>query len=334
MTIRYDITPQMKKYDGIGQVWLPYIMYFNAPNYSSDVVNTDARGFRLVCRGSRVVANFRGDDKAPVCLLVGGSTVFGVGASTDQKTIPSILSSTTGRLWLNFGGRAYSSTQEFILFMLNRHYLGKISRIVIFSGLNNLALHCCLSPDHPKEIGTFFFWNKYNKAMNETVRRPMKEAALSIMRKVVRTMRPDSAGKIYDGDPGHLLAIMERDISNWKLVASGLGVEVYYVLQPMAHWIRRDYSKEEKALFSELDSMRDGQWKMFRERLNYEKYRWFSQNVREICQRQGVPFCDMNEELSNRNLDGRWLFVDRAHLTDEGNAIVSDILKEKKIAYE
>jgi len=38
MDIRYTIAPQMKEYDKITQKWIPYLMYFHSPCYSSAVV--------------------------------------------------------------------------------------------------------------------------------------------------------------------------------------------------------------------------------------------------------------------------------------------------------
>ena len=49
---RYKYCPQMKEYDKLRKVWLPYLMYFNQPNYSSSIINTDSRGFRCVTNKS------------------------------------------------------------------------------------------------------------------------------------------------------------------------------------------------------------------------------------------------------------------------------------------
>ncbi|MBP5090758.1 SGNH/GDSL hydrolase family protein, partial [Pseudomonas chlororaphis] len=51
MTARIKLTPQMAEYeqkftDGGEVRWLPYLMYFHPTDHSSEVVNTDASGFR------------------------------------------------------------------------------------------------------------------------------------------------------------------------------------------------------------------------------------------------------------------------------------------------
>ena len=162
---RYNIAPQMKEYDKIGNIWIPYLMYFHTPNYSSGVVNTDSRGFRVVYKDSKRISDFKGIDGQSVCLFVGGSTAFGVGATDDRNTIPSVLNAITDNTWLNFGGRAFSSTQELLLFMFYHRYIVNTKKIVICSGVNNMILHY-LCREYPRDIGLFFFWNQYKQRMN------------------------------------------------------------------------------------------------------------------------------------------------------------------------
>ena len=44
---RYQYFPQMEVYDKLRVDWVPYLMFFNKPNFRSNVVNTDSRGFRF-----------------------------------------------------------------------------------------------------------------------------------------------------------------------------------------------------------------------------------------------------------------------------------------------
>ena len=95
---RYSLAPQMMEYDKIGRTWLPYLMYFHVPNYSSDILNTDSRGFRVGYSGLRRTLDFENIDKRPISLVVGNSTAFGAGATSDKNTISSILSEDTDSL--------------------------------------------------------------------------------------------------------------------------------------------------------------------------------------------------------------------------------------------
>lgn len=325
MQSRYKITPQMMEYDRIGQVWLPYIMYFHNSCYSSQVVNTDSKGFRVVYKDSEKISDFKGVDRWPVCLFTGGSTAFGVGATSDKKTIPSLLNETTDYLWLNFSGRAFSSTQEILLFLFNRHLIGNIKKIVIFSGINNLVLYH-LSRNYLKDIGTIFSWNEYDQKMNT---RPV-----SLRRKILNkflksnSSEKDNSAKSRKED---LLDVLSRDISMWKMICNSLDIELYYVLQPFANWVKKKPSSEESTLFAELDEYSRNHWKVLRDKLGYDQYLWFLENIRSICKSKDVPFFDMNKAISDMKLDGKWLFVDRIHLSDEGNRLAAKIIKEEII---
>lgn len=360
MNKRYSITPQMREYDKIGQIWLPYLMYFHEPNYSSSVLNTDSRGFRITYKGPDRIQDFAIADKYPVCLLVGGSFAFGVGATNDRRTIPSILNSITDYLWLNFGGRAFSSTQEFLSFLFYHQQIKNIKKVVILSGLNNLTLYR-LSQHYSKELGSFFFWNQYNQKMNTKAlpmdRRVAKWLLYPIFGNKIdysRVSKEELARYIFNGkerkglinkkvanvvrkEPDcnsrkeELLHVLRRDILNWKLITESLGIELYYILQPLANWIDKKTLKKEELLFAELDKHPQNLWKVLKDDMGRDQYAWFLENIRGICETNVIPFFDMNEAISKMQLHDTWFYVDRAHVTDEGYQIIAEILKEQVI---
>ena len=126
-----------------------------------------------------------------------------------------------------------------------------------------------------------------------------------------------------------MLAAFKRDISNWSLFSRTLGIDLYYVLQPFSNRIDRKLSSEEKALFEELDNHPGNNWKILTDAMGPDKYQWFLKEAQDACRDNEIRFFDMNEAMSAKKLDGSWLFVDRAHLTDEGYRVVSDILKDE-----
>ena len=130
---RYKLTPQMRDYDLLAMAWLPYVMYFHQPDYSSEAIHTDRFGFRhsLDRDGNLLTLDtLKGRESN---LLVGGSTAFGVGATSDGKTISARLSDICGDDWLNFGARAYNSTQELFLALSHSNTLtGGLRKIVLF----------------------------------------------------------------------------------------------------------------------------------------------------------------------------------------------------------
>ena len=349
MNIRHSLTPQMMEYDSIGETWIPYLMYFHRPNYFSKVVNTDFRGFRITHSGNDRIPDFINIENSPVCLLIGGSFAFGVGATDDKKTIPSILNNLTNYTWLNFGGRAYSSTQELLLFLFYYQQIKNIKKIVILSGLNNFVLYY-MSKQYPREIGTFFSWNKYNKIMNFTptpsIQRRVATFILQLFygRKIDRSdlSRKELVEYLFRGniedkkdpnkyDKEDLLHVLKRDILIWKALSKSIGCELTYVLQPFTNWIHKKTSCEEDKLFAELDSYPQNHWQVLKKDLGYDQYIWFLDRIRSICGDNSISFFDMNHAISKMNLDRTWLYVDRAHFNDEGNRIVANILKEEVI---
>ena len=356
LNIRRVLTPQTEHYNNIGQVWLPYLMYFNSPRYSSDVVNTDSYGFRITYKGLNRVEDFSNINGIPTCLLIGGSFVFGLGATNDRNTIPTVMNANTDCLWLNFGGRALNSTQEFLLFQFFHQQIRCIKKIVILSGLNNLMLHY-LSGSR-QGLGPFFFQNEFDDKMNigfmpkksriaKAILYPFfghkidyaRISARDIRKYLFKKERQWGAGKknhcaavalgqVEDGREA-ILHLFSRDIANWRLFTKTMGIDLYYVLQPFSNWIDKESSKEEEMLFKHFDNLPGVIWEIITNKLSSDLYKWFLPKIKDICTLNGVNFFDMNSELSNLQLDGKWLFVDRAHCTDDGYRIVAKILEEK-----
>ena len=171
---RVKLTPQMSMYDSLGQEWRPFIMYFHTPNVRSSTVNTDELGFRIThfngcdysIGGDEVYSN-------EVSFIVGGSTAFGVGATSDRMTLPSLLSQKSGRLFLNLGGRAFGASQELILFSQVAHKYPRINSVIIFSGLNELYLSRFRHSGG--YFGSFYFAEQFKDAMNQSILSPKRK---------------------------------------------------------------------------------------------------------------------------------------------------------------
>ena len=324
MRVRYALTPQMAEYDRLEQSWVPYLMYFHNPCYSSSTVNTDSRGFRITHKVGGIIGDFDHIGNRMVNLLCGGSLAFGVGATSDAMTIPSILSGMTGQLWLNFGGRAFNSTQEFLLFLFHRRHLKDIGNIIVLSGINNLILHYAAGSTFD-EFGPFFFSLQYRQAMCQT--------ALPFRKRLARFAfgrRAESKHNQHHfccGDTKeHILDILKRDIAHWKIFCDAQGIKIFYALQPFANWTNKKLSKEEEALFAELDLNPQNHFRVLKDKINLELYQWFASSLKEVCETNAVRFLDVNACLSKCIPDKEWIFVDRAHLNDAGNRYVAQAL--------
>ena len=126
MTERYNIVPQMQVYDRLPIVLLPHITFGSRPNYRSDVVNTGDMGFRIsLSQNGCIDPSTDSRD-----IMLGGSYVFGVGATRDEYCLPSQLHFT------NLGIRAGNSTQQLIASI---PWLKAANTIIVCDGLNNLV---------------------------------------------------------------------------------------------------------------------------------------------------------------------------------------------------
>lgn len=350
---RYLLTPQMMEYDRMQSVVYPFLMFFQPPCYSSGVVNTDSRGFRVTYDHFKNICNLNDACSDGLSIIVGGSVVFGDGATNDFNTISSVLCAETGNRWLNFGGRAFNSTQELRLFEFNRHLVKGVKKIVIFSGVNNLISYY-LSNNYSKEYGHIFYWNIFKAAADElleiklsTKRKLMKAMLypiygngidyinvslndlagfLSGKKELARTKNALKLSKIdknVDSEKDDVLFVLKRDLNMWKIIAEALHIDIYYALQPMANWVKKELSIEEKRLFAELDVDKRSVGNLLSVKLGDDVYNWYKHSIKRLCQENGIKYFDMNEYLSSINLNRKWVFVDRLHLTDEGNNIIA-----------
>ncbi|WP_328956981.1 SGNH/GDSL hydrolase family protein [Kitasatospora purpeofusca] len=330
------LTPQMRHYteelyeDGRLR-WLPYTMYFHPAEHRSEIVNTDRFGFRYSHGpdGARAAVGDEDRPSGPVNLLVGSSMAFGVGATSDEATVASRLWSryAPSRPWLSVAGRSFNSTQELVLFLLHRHLVPEIERIVVVSGFNNLGL--ARQPQSPNwNHGAFFQHNEFTEKL--TADRPArKRDGLFGRRPGVPAMdtgnspRPDAATQVTIGTDLTL-----RHLDGWRLLAKSLGAELSFALQPMATWVRDRPAPQEQLLFDELDEMFSFT-EVFGDIIAPETGRSYSAALRSGCERLGVPFVDLNPLLGEAAAADDWLFTDRAHLTDLGYDTVTGLLADR-----
>ncbi|REG58529.1 hypothetical protein B0G80_1187 [Paraburkholderia sp. BL6669N2] len=321
-----DLTPQMRGYvgefmdpDNLG--WLPYIMYFHPVNFNSSIVSTDASGFRYtIARKKRYSATTLNRANA-VRLLVGSSTVFGTGASSDRHTLASRLTENDLRpeLWINFAGRAFNSTQELLLFELYRHQLPPIKEIVIFSGLNELVLSRLPSKLRGEHGGFFFSQNFFDRLTAKRM-----SAISAWFRK-----KPKEAGEVdvlsLEEQIAYTTGLTLRRLDSWQIFAQAMGARLTYVLQPLADWVRPCGSTEEQAIFRELDthgSLRE----TYRDICSLATHEAYVKCLNEGINGKGVNFLDFTPVLAKAALPDQWLFVDRIHFTDEGSDVVAKLL--------
>ena len=327
MKLRYDMLPQMRDYDRMSFEWMAYVMYTNSREFRSAACNTDAHGFRYTWRNEDCLdySVFQ-DSSGPKGIFCGGSTLFGVGASSDRQTIPSMVNRQSDTTWFNFGVRASNSTQELLLF---EFYLPRVENVVLMTGVNNLVAH--LRSDHFNPpfgafVGDDFFYQLAHKSSpSETLRQMMPRRLKGLIPQRVRSQlrtqtkscqRPSFGQRYHES-----LTILERDLELWRLLGTAHGFSVWFFLQPFASWTDKTPSAEEEKLFEILDDIGGPDWTMLRDSLteNYERY---AIDIADLCARKSIQFSDLNQVMPKEG----WLFCDRVHLTDQGNSAVAQTI--------
>lgn len=327
---RYAFAPQMQDYDALGgsQVWLPYLMLFHKPYSQFPSVTTDATGMRSTVDSLGEVINFSDiRDKEELSVILGGSTVFGVGVTADKYTIPSYLNRVTKQKWLNFGGRAFNSTQELLLLILQMPK--KINNIVVLSGANNITISFLSKTSSPC-WGAFYDQEIFLKTMETPVggyigvRKSLAIFFGELCKFFNGGGANDSFGDNFELNYKNILKCFQRDLVALRLLGAGMGAPVYFAMQPVVTWIDKDLSEEEVRIFEILDNLPGNVWTVLQNEFSSVRNRYFM-DVERICRSEGIPFYNMN--LDSDFAKNEWLFVDRVHMNDRGNALAATILK-------
>lgn len=330
---RYKLAPQMRDYDRVGDLWLPFIMQFHKPNVSLSSVTTDEHGFRTtISNGKKLRLSDFLEPTGKSGAVVGSSACFGVGASSDKFTLPSLLNQDSDTSWFNLGGRTFNSTQEWLLFLL---YLPKkVDNVIIFSGVNNLVLSYATRRSSPVYNpiycqSQFEHAGRYRGMGNIAdvgVIRAMKQIARDVKfillpKKRHRTDAQPTGRKYAD-----IIDCFRRDMAVWDRLRHSFGFKLHFVLQPLASWIEKELTAEEKRIFEILDNAQRRAWAVLHKYLLKEKEAYL-RDTRTVCDEFGVPFLDINSRESFRG--NEWLFVDRVHMTDKGYEVVRKELRKE-----
>ena len=330
MSIRTDLAPYLSAYDekftSKGEIrWLPHLLFFHPANHRSDVVNTDSVGFRYATDGDHRFSAADLGHADSVRLLVGSSTVFGIGASADAWTLPSRLNFHDERdaVWLNFGGRSFNSTQELLLLTLYRHLLPRVDEIVFFSGFNNLSL-ARMPQMRDEDHGTFFQYTTYNKMFEA------EPARSRWGRKAKPAVAPGPAPVPpgIDEQISYAADLTLRHLDAWKALASTWDAKVTYILQPLSGWVRDKGSREEELIFDELEQM-GGFAAMYGDILSRDVNAEYAAQLHRGASKIGVDFVNFSPVLAESADPDQWLFIDRIHLTDHGHDFVAGKILEQ-----
>ena len=330
---RVKLTPQMLDYDRFANrgrsQYLPYVMSFNAADYQSPSIHTDRLGFRIAHdrNGRPVSAGTLDECPADIVnLLVGASPALGYGASSDAASVASRLAhhDPDGIPWLNFAGHCFNATQELMLFMLHRHRLPKIRRIVVLGGFNTLVM--ARLPEFIRgELPPFYFCGDYYEKFDEIAE---AHGASLPPAKLPKWPTETTAVPPVGETLSRATAETARCLATWKSLAQAHGAELSFLMQPLATWVRSPCA-EEKRLFDELDQISKlGTWsQLYGDISDPAVADHYSDYLASACHTLDLPFTNLVHSLRSRPAN-EWLFVDRAHFTDTGNDVVAQAIQQ------
>ena len=329
MNTRYHYCPQLEIYDKVGFKWIPHLMFMNSPNYRTEVCNTDIYGFRFNSKknlNSEQKSIFDIKIEKEKSLMVGSSTTFGVGATCDEKTIPGILSSKSKYFFYNFGGRAFNGLQEIILTELMINKVNDVKKILLYSGMNDVYMSYNESfiPTYP---GPFYF--------NSDFLSKMEDSTLSLKKRMLKFLFPNSKNKKkHDTNfffpKIELEEIISRNIKLWELFSKSINSEISFFLPPFLPWSKNksNYTKEEEEISAYIKFTGGVKNTTYFDEIEKD-YKKIVKLFEENCKKNKIKFYDCNILFQSNKYNSKWLFVDKTHLTDYGNELISEYMLGK-----
>lgn len=330
----------MKSYDQMASGEPAYYSMLTGPkNFHASNINTDKNGFRNSYFKGQVVNTETVEQFESVNVVLGGSTVFGVGADDDRTTLASYLSEITGEPWLNLGVRGCNSFQEIIYLTQNIGDIKKIKNLVFFSGANDSFIDILRSED-----------TGYDRQVNELplkLYQVSKKRVLAAM--VLGMIKGVSAVKLVNlslkqmiffkedesGDDefkfnfNRLEKINNRNFKIYSIFEKSCSGKVNFFLQPLFTWTGKKASAQEEEALKILDFIQKGtNWDMIKPiYTTAETHQKIAAIFASAAKKNSVDFLDLNPLFNSPES----YFVDNVHLTSQGYQLAAKIVSESLV---
>lgn len=342
---------QHEAYYKMYPMYRPYIYWINEPLYKSPYVNTDSLGLRInyAPNGSVIEIKKLKSEFKQCDIIVGGSTVFGVDASSDKKTISYFLSGNDVPC-INLGNRGATSYQELLLFIFLQPYLPSIRNIYLLSGVNDCSLASMEASVIYDEFSGLFgqdyymtypymshlaacyddfsysrlrLYNSIERRYrdNKVVRFFIKTLLKNLFKKEQLNNALIDKRKSFEAKIGLNLANLENQLHTWAGFAKVHKANLYYFLQPCMFWNNKQLSPIEQQCF-------DADSKIYPSMLDYANsnfHQKYSSAIKAIAQNAGIFYNDTNLALNEIGSDVE-VFTDVCHLTDAGNELIAKLI--------
>lgn len=281
------------------------------PKYASENLNIDADGYRLHTAGTTNAAN------AQALGFFGGSTVWGTGVD-DNGTLPAQLDIITSQFTVtNYGERGYTSMQNLIDLMklINQNKPPKTA--IFFEGFNDIWVHCneIVSPSLNGHLEERHIQSALNRAEKKNyifnnIIAPIMSLALE-----VTGGQENAQSASCSNDPTRAEAVAELIIRNMEMghdLVSSYGGTFYAFLQPHAYVGHPRIDHLDLASPDKLIQRKqfDAVYPLVQQKIKSRNIHWFF-------------------DISNAIDGNTYLLVDHAHVTDEGNRIIAEAIKQK-----
>ncbi len=337
--------PHHADYLGLEPEFRPFMMFTDRSNYRAPAVNTDKFGLReqYDARDQFLDLESLGSTHHRCNVLLGGSTVFGVDATSDRTTISHLLNRDDTPC-LNLGVRGATGQQELILFLLLKQYFPRVVNVILFTGLNNCALAARPGTRiYPGFGGIFYEGMRPDPARQQELVGPgrfrltqMVDGAYSrsrlfrgalnlVLSPGGRPAQSSSRRASFDEKLAEIMRFVRNDLATWGQLQASVGFKIHFVLQPAIGWTSRRTTAIETECF-EADLGLFPETRLFADRSVYQQYR---AELAGVCGSNGIDFHDANEWFEDPRFARRELFTDVCHLTDEGNRIAADMLRDR-----
>lgn len=288
--------------------WEPYVYWRRAP-FVGEQFNIDQQGLRRTW-----TPHLR--SPSPVVFMMGGSTIWGAGVS-DDDTVPSKVALSLSQQGhdvrvVNYGESGWVSTQSLIALIRELHR-GNVPDVVVFyDGINDttsaLQEHAAGTPQNESQRRKEFNLTRGSGASFLVAAMQKMEG----LQKLVHALGSDAAAPAYaDNLPAEIVSVYETNVRIVRLLAAEWGFDVLFYWHPVIFTKRSLSEHEERAQGFVLTTHRDLHLATNREITTSATLR----NTPEFRDVSGI-------------LDGRDepLYLDFAHLSPEGNAIVAETI--------
>ena len=316
----YKYLPYMKVYDDTESVWSPYLMLKQKNLINNNVFNTDKFGFRYTDSFKKftILDDIEKNENDEQIAVIGNSTAFGVGASSDKKTISSYLTNFSKKRVYNLALRTCNSFQELILFLQVLNKFNNLKTVVIVSGFNDVLIDKYVE-NKPLLNPPLFYQNRINEMnknlTNSFFKNLFHKISFKNLNKKKSTFEID---KEFDWKEN-----FSKNLKVWSSISKEFNFKIIFALQPYYKWSKNLFTTEETAIFNEIEEKKIRTYQVLKN-FNQEEYLKTDRYFKKVCEKNNIFYIDLNKILKSHDTSNNWLFVDALHLTDLGYKIVSE----------